>query len=153
MSRPSFWVSEESRPYLALLNLPYDYNVWSCRLVVTYADSKLVTRRTTSICRGTSGSMAEVFKGVLTKVVECHRRKLWMAPLTLTLVLRRLVRKLLCKAHDECKVVECRRRKLWMAPLTLTLALRRLVRKMTAEGAALDGAINTHFYTIQKLSL
>ncbi|KAL0817675.1 hypothetical protein Bca101_074119 [Brassica carinata] len=38
--------------------------------------------------------MAEVFKGVLTKVVECHRRKLWMAPLTLTLVLRRLVRKL-----------------------------------------------------------
>ncbi|KAF3538887.1 hypothetical protein F2Q69_00025339 [Brassica cretica] len=28
------------------------------------------------------------------KVVECHRRKLWMAPLTLTLALRRLVRKI-----------------------------------------------------------
>ncbi|KAF3589821.1 hypothetical protein F2Q69_00031338 [Brassica cretica] len=28
------------------------------------------------------------------KVVECHRRKLLMAPLTLTLALRRLVRKM-----------------------------------------------------------
>ncbi|KAF3589818.1 hypothetical protein F2Q69_00031337 [Brassica cretica] len=63
----------------------------------------------------------------MSKVVECHRRKLLMAPLTLTLALR-------------SKVVECHRRKLLMAPLTLTLALRRLVRKMTAEGVAFQGS-------------